>query len=90
MILMTCRNISGFVTAAAGTGAGFATPDVDYVTKSGILTIDPGQKTGSISIAIKGDRLAEGPETFVVNMANPMNATIADGQALATILDNEP
>ena len=77
-------------TAEAGSGAGFATPDVDYVSKSGILTIDPGQQTATISIAVKGDRIAEGPETFVVNIANPMNATIGDGQALATILDNEP
>src|SRR2546422_83638 len=30
------------------------------------------------------------PETFVVNLSNATNATIADGQGIGTILDDEP
>jgi len=79
-----------YATAAAGSGTGFATADVDYVAKSGTLTLEPGQKTESLTIAIKGDRLAEGPETFFVSLLSPTNASLGDAQAVATILDNEP
>jgi large repetitive protein len=78
-----------YATAEAGSGAGFATSDVDYVAGSGILTINPGQKTGNIIVAIKGDQLAEGPETFLVNLSSPTNATLGDAQAVGTILDNK-
>ena len=37
-----------------------------------------------------GDRLAEPNETFAVNLSAATNATIADGQGVGTILDNEP
>jgi hypothetical protein len=37
-----------------------------------------------------GDRLAEPNETFVVNLHSPTNATIATGQGVGTILDDEP
>ena len=40
--------------------------------------------------AVNGDRLAEPNETFVVNLSSPTNATIADGQGVGTILDDEP
>ena len=39
---------------------------------------------------VNGDRLAEPNETFFVNLSSPTNATIADGQGVGTILDNEP
>ena len=37
-----------------------------------------------------GDRVPEPNETFVVNLRNPTNATIADGQGVGTIMDDEP
>ena len=39
---------------------------------------------------VNGDRLAEPNETFVVNLSSPTNATIADGQGVGTIVDDEP
>ena len=39
---------------------------------------------------MNGDRLGEPNETFVVNLSSPTNATIADGQGIGTILDDEP
>jgi hypothetical protein len=30
-----------------------------------------------------------GPEAFLVNLSNPQNATIADHQGVATIIDND-
>ena len=39
---------------------------------------------------VNGDRLPEPNETFSVNLSNPVNAGIADGQGVGTILDDEP
>src|SRR5262249_3360868 len=44
----------------------------------------------TITVLVNGDRLAEANETFAVNLSAPTNATIADGQGVGTIVDDEP
>src|SRR5207253_1006747 len=44
----------------------------------------------TVTVAVIGDRLAEPTETFAVNLSAPVNATIADGQGIGAILDDEP
>jgi hypothetical protein len=43
------------------------------------LTFAPGETTKTITVAVKGDRVVEPHETFVVNLSSPPNAGIADG-----------
>jgi hypothetical protein len=78
------------VTVQYATANGTATAGSDYQPASGTLVIPAGQTTGTITVLVNGDRLAEPNETFVLNLSNPINAIIADGQALGTILDDEP
>src|SRR5262249_23507387 len=78
------------VTVHFATADGNATADSDYTTASGTATIPAGQTGATITIAVRGDRLPEPDETFVVNLGAATNATIADGQGTGTILDNEP
>jgi hypothetical protein len=42
-----------------------------------------------LSITTKGDNLDEPNETFFVNLSGATNATIADGQGVGTIVDND-
>src|SRR5207244_3393558 len=77
------------VTVAYTTSNGTATAGSDYQASSGILTIPAGQTTGTITVLVNGDRLAEPNETFVVNLSSP-NAVITDGQGVGTILDDDP
>jgi hypothetical protein len=67
-----------------------ATAATDYAATSGTLTIPAGQTSRTFTVPIKGDLVAELTETFAVNLSNSTNAVIADGQAIGTILDNEP
>jgi hypothetical protein len=67
-------------TAAAG----------DYQAASGTLTFAPDETSKIITVLVNGDRLAEPNESFVVNLSNATNATIADGQGVGTIVDDEP
>src|SRR4029450_257314 len=78
------------VTVAYSTGNGSATAGSDYQTASGTRTFAPGETRKRITGLVNGDRIGEPNETFVVNLSSPTNATIADGQGLGTILDDEP
>jgi hypothetical protein len=78
------------VTLLYATASDTATAGSDYQAASGTLTIPAGQTSGTISVLVNGDRLAEPNETFVVNLSSPTNASIADGQGVGTIVDDEP
>jgi len=77
------------VTVAYATANGTAAGS-DYQAVSGTLMIPAGQTTGTITVLVNGDRVAEPNETFFVNLSNPTNATIADGVGSGTIVDDEP
>jgi hypothetical protein len=78
------------VSVAYVTGNGTATAGSDYQAASGTLTIPAGQTTGTITVPVNGDRLGEPDETFFVNLSGATNASIADGQGVGTIADDEP
>ena len=78
------------VTVAYTTANGTAMASSDYQAASGTLTFAPGETSKTITVLVNGDRLAEPNETFFVNLSSPTNATIADGQAVGTIVDDEP
>jgi hypothetical protein len=77
------------VTVQYATANGTATAGIDYTATSGTLTFAAGQTSRTITVPVLGDSVAEGTETFVVNLSNPVNATIADGQGQGTILDDD-
>jgi len=77
------------VSFTVSTQAGSATGDVDFVTGSAVLTIPAGSTSQTIGILIAGDTAVEGAEDFFVNLSNPVNATIADGQGVGTIIDDD-
>ena len=79
------QTVSVLVTTQSGT----ATGDVDFVAGSITITFDPGRTTQTVTVFVRGDSVVEGPEQFFVNLSSPVNATIADGQAVATIVDDD-
>ena len=74
----------GYITAN-----GTATSPSDYTARSGTLTFAAGIVTQTFTITIVGDSILEPSETFVVNLRNPSNVTIADGQGVCTIVNND-
>jgi hypothetical protein len=77
------------VTVAYATANGSALAPGDYVSKTGTLTFNPGALSATFTVATVGDKTTEGNESFVVNLSNPTNAAIADGQGSCTIIDND-
>ncbi len=77
------------VTVDYFTANGTATEPSDYTAVNGTLTFFPGQTTRTISVPVNGDTLPEPDETFTVNLMNPANATITNGQGIGTIVNDD-
>jgi hypothetical protein len=77
--------VSVEVTTADGTAVDVS----DYRGQAGRLTFAPGITSLQVAIAILGDEHIEGEEQFFVNLASPNGASIADGQAIGTVFDND-
>ncbi len=80
------------VTFKWGTAPGTATAGIDYIsvptTTDG--TIAAGNTTATLTVQVNGETFQEDNETFLVNLSNvSANATIFDGQAVGTILDDD-
>ncbi|RWP90297.1 MAG: autotransporter domain-containing protein [Mesorhizobium sp.] len=77
------------ISVQVGTADGTATAGSDYVAQSVGLTFLPGATTATINVPVNGDTISEPDETFTLNLSNPVNVTIADGQGLGTILNDD-
>jgi hypothetical protein len=76
------------VTVHVHTAAGTATPGIDYVGRGATKTFQPGQTTQQFHVHILNDQPTGQNEQFFVNLDSPTNATIADGQAVCTIIES--
>jgi Calx-beta domain-containing protein len=66
-----------------------ATAGSDYLASTGTLTFGPGATTAAATVAVLGDGAVELDETLGVRLLAPVNAGIADGEALVTIQDDD-
>ncbi|WP_300061065.1 Calx-beta domain-containing protein, partial [uncultured Roseobacter sp.] len=73
--------------AVVASGANAA--DFGGALPSGTVTFAAGEDTAVITIEVSGDVDLEGDEQFLVSLSAPQNATIADGLAVATILNDD-
>lgn len=80
---------AGGVTVDYDTADDTATSLDDYVAESGTVTFVEGDDTETVTIAVNGDTDVEPDETFFVDLSDAVNATIADGQGVGTILDDD-
>ncbi len=78
------------ITVAFATSDGTALAPGDYLASSGTITFAPGQLMQTLTIQVQGDTVAETNENFQVTLSNPVNATLADGLAVGTIVEDEP
>lgn len=83
------RSSDAPVTVNYATANGTAVATLDYNATSGTLTFQPGETSRTISVSIKGDRKREANETFSVQLSNAVGATIEDGVATGTILNDD-
>jgi hypothetical protein len=80
---------SSLVSVDFATADGSAINGSDYVTAAGRITFAPGETTRTILVATVNDNVPEPTETFTLILSNPVGATIAAGQGVATIMDDD-
>lgn len=78
-----------YTTVAYTTVAGTATAGTDFQSTSGTLTFAAGTTSLTVSVAIAGDGVVEGNESFQLALSNPTNAQLARDKAIATIVDDD-
>lgn len=78
------------VTVDYATSDGTALAPGDYQSAGGTITIPPGEMSATVTVQVNGDVLDEADETYAVTLSNPVNATIADGSGVGTIIDDDP
>jgi hypothetical protein len=61
----------------------------DYAAVAGKLAIAAGRTTAAISVQVTGDTAVEADETFAVDLSAPVNASLADAQAIGTIANDD-
>lgn len=66
-----------------------ASTGFDYTAASGTLNFGIGEVSKTIRVELRPDSTVERTEVFRLNLANPVNATLADTSALAYIFDND-
>jgi hypothetical protein len=77
------------VTVDWATGDGSAMAGSDYIASSGTITFPAGTTSQTVSVAILGDTEPEPFETFYLNLSNPVDATIGDGQGRAVVRNDD-
>jgi hypothetical protein len=77
------------ITVHYSTVDGTAKAGSDYVAATGTVTFAPGQLNKTISILIKGDKVKEKNESFIVTLYSPSNATISDPNGTGVIRNDD-
>jgi hypothetical protein len=68
---------------------GTAAAPSDYTAVSGAITFPGGSSSREIAVSVNGDPTDEADESFVLELLAPVGASIADGQATGTIVDDD-
>jgi hypothetical protein len=78
------------ISVSYSTADGTATAGSDYTAVlSGSVFFAPGETTKTFLIPTINDAVAESSETFTLNLSSPVGATIADGQGVGTVYDDD-
>ena len=80
---------SKVVTVVCAISEGTAKKNEDYIDQTGRLEIKPGETEGTIRVPILDDALDEVDETFIMVLSDAENATVVDGEAVGTIIDDD-
>ena len=77
------------IAIRAVTTPGTATASTDYNSVNSVAIFQPGTVTRTLDVTIIGDTNLESNETFTINLSDPFGTTIADGEGVGTILDDD-
>ena len=77
------------VTVAYASADGSAVSPDDYAARSGTLVFLAGETSKTVSVPLNDDQVEEPNETFTLGLSSAVNAGLADGQGVGTIVDDD-
>ncbi|MDE2881348.1 MAG: hypothetical protein OXP70_05805, partial [Acidobacteriota bacterium] len=77
------------ITVSYRTADGTAEAGADYEAGAGELSFAPGESERSVTIAVIDDALDEADETLLVQLGEAEHASVGDGEATGTIVDED-
>ena len=82
--------VASSVTVDYATTNGSASAGSDYTAiPATLLMFSPGQTSKAVVVQVTDDTTVESDETFMVNLSGVVGATIADGQGIGTIQNDD-
>ena len=84
------RAATSAFTVDYATSDGSAKAGVDYTAKSGTLSFQAGDSSGTIEVAVLDDSHDEGEETLTLTLSNASSGLLIDGEATGTIENRDP
>jgi hypothetical protein len=90
LLPVTLRGPAGApVTVSYSTGGGSAVAPDDYLGRFGSVTFTAKATKRQVLIYLTADEVADGNKTFQVTLSSPVGATIANGTATVTLVDDD-
>ncbi len=83
------RAVTHSVAVDLATLDGAATAGDDYSPVQQTIQFAPGETVKTVSIALIDDETPESEESFSGQLSNPVGATLADGEATITVVDDD-
>ena len=80
---------SGSLSGGWSLGLETSDSNSDYNAATGTVTFSPGETSKTASATVLGDLASETNETFLLNLANAVNAAIGDSQGVVTIVNDD-
>jgi chitinase len=68
---------------------GTALAGSDYVAASGTVTFAPGETVKAVTVQVKGDRIRERTEAFLVRLSSPSAAVVATSTGCGGIVNDD-
>jgi hypothetical protein len=88
-VTMPTPSVSNITVSFVSAG-GTALAGSDFATTNGVVGVPAGQTSTQVVVTVSGDAEFENPpETFSVQLSNPVGSTIADGTGVCTIVDDD-
>jgi hypothetical protein len=87
--LSLSRESGKIVTVDYATADGSAAAPSDYASHSGTIIFMAGETSKTVSVPLVHDALVEPDETFTLALSRAVNASLSDGQGVATIVDDD-
>ena len=77
------------VSVRYATVEGSAVAGLDFTADSGLVSFAVGESSRPVSVAVLGDGLVEGQESFSVVLSAPAGAVLGDAEAVVVITDDD-